>query len=232
MRCLILLPLVAALTAFGQEPRSSAGASPVEILQYRWSLARITPEQAETPSNAPQAEMIPANKNFQRNARQQGTRGTIDPNDYTIDGRSAALEKIVQNAQTPPKESIDGYAYRAVFRNASRTKIELIFWEYQFTERAKPSNFTRRQFLCVAKIKPDEKKELGAFSRLGPSGVINTASLANNTGPLFDEAVVINRIEYSNGAILQRGDWDFNGSKAAIEHLLKTPWGKESCRAF
>ena len=156
----------------------------------------------------------------------------MDPNEATIDGRSEALERTVQSSRTPVKGPVDGFAYRAIFRNTTQIKIDLIFWEYQFTERANPKNSVRRQFLCVAKIKPDERKELRAFSTAGPSDVIAAASLANKTEQLFDEKVVVNRVEFSNGAILQRGNWNYKAFKAAIERSTKIPWGTETCQAF
>jgi hypothetical protein len=232
MKALVLLPLFAVLSSFAQTESPAPKDSPVEVIGHHWSSERQAAAVPDSPAMVPARAVIAENKNFRRKAREQVSPGMIDPNEGTIDGRSEALEKTVHNASTPVKDPVDGFAYRAVFRNATQTKIELIFWEYQFTERANPSNFVRRQFLCVANIKPGERKELHAFSTAGPSDVIAAESLANKPEQLFDEKVVVNRIEYSNGAILQRGDWDYKTFKSAIERATKTPWATEMCRPF
>jgi hypothetical protein len=67
-------------------------------------------------------------------------------------------------------------------------------------------------------------------STLGPSDVISADSLTNSSGRLFDEKVLINRIEYSDGAILHRRDWKMDEVKAGIKKATSTPWGREVCR--
>jgi hypothetical protein len=155
----------------------------------------------------------------------------IDPNEQTIDGRSAAMERNVQTARQPVKDPIEGFLYRASFRNAAAAKIDLIFWEYRFAEPADRSNFSRRQFLCVARIKPGDRGDVEAFSIFGPTDTI-AAGTAGKAEGRFIEDVVINRIEFSNGAVLQRSDWDYQASKDAIDRITKTPWAGETCRLF
>ncbi len=71
---------------------------------------------------------------------------------------------------------------------------------------------------------------MAAFSLLGPSDVIDAKSLAGSHGKLFEEAVQINRIEFADGAILQRIGWKFEDVKKGVERATGTPWGKEICR--
>jgi hypothetical protein len=174
--------------------------------------------------------MIPANKYFERTRRANVPAGEIDPNEFTIDGRRAALDKAMQESRTPKAKSIDGFNYQVKIRNSGSKVIEVLFWEYQFKETANPSNVVRRQFLCGVNIKPEREKELQAFSLLGPSNVISVGSLAKQPGNLFIEKVVINRVEYADGTILQRKGWNFAEMMPAIKHALGTPWGAEMCR--
>ena len=117
-------------------------------------------------------------------------------------------------------------------RNDSGKTVEIIYWEYRFTEIANPANVVRRQFLCSVKLKNGASKELPAFSTLGPSEVIDANSLAKSTGKLFDEKVIVNRIEFADGAIVQRNNWKFEDVKKAVERATSTPWNKETCRAL
>jgi hypothetical protein len=90
----------------------------------------------------------------------------------------------------------------------------------------------RRQFLCGVNIRPGKEKELQVFSVAGPSEVISAASLADRSGNLFEEKVVINRVEYADGSIWQRRDWNFAEVRSSISRALATPWGTEMCRGL
>lgn len=228
MRTLLLLPLLLLLA-----PQGQGGGAPVAVIEFKWSKSRQTVSNPETAaSGAPAAAMIPANKNFERNAREQAPAGVRDPNLDTIDGRSAALEKNVQESRAPKTKTVDGFAYRVRVRNAGAKGLEVLFWEYRFVEAANPSNVVRRQFLCGVQIKPDKEREVLAFSPSGPNGAVSAESLADKSRRAFQEEVVINRVEYSDGSIWQRGDWDFAEVKAAVARVTATPWGREMCRGL
>ena len=228
MKTLFLLPLFLTIGAIGQtaEPPDS----PMDILEFKWERVRQAAVKQTVPEIGPARAMILENKNFQRNARQNAPVGAIDPNDLTVDGRSAAIERNVQESRRPQTDPTDGFSYRVTMRNTTRSVVEIVFWEYQFTELANPANVVRRQFLCAVKMKPKEKKDMLAFSASGPSDIISVESLGRSTGKLFDEKVVINRLELADGNILQRKDWNFAEVKAAIKRAVETPWGKEMCR--
>lgn len=232
MRPLLLLPLLLVFVSPVQDKTLSVDSSAVTVLGFKWSKSRQVAEKLDTPSIAPAAAMTAADKNFQRNRRLNDPAGVRDPNADTLDGRSAALEKSVQEARTPKSKPVDGYSYRAKIRNTSAKVIEVVFWEYQFAESANPATVVRRQFLCGVNIKPDKEKELQAFTLSGPSDVISVGSLANKSGNLFEEKVVINRVEYADGSIWQRKDWNFAEVRMGIARATGTPWGAEMCRGL
>lgn len=234
MRILLLLLLVLTFVSPGQG-QNAAGVdegSLVVVLGFKWSRSHQPVGKQDPANTAPAAAMIPENKVFQRSARAQAPVGVRDPNADTIDGRSAAMEKNVQDARSPKVKDVNGFAYQVKLRNASTRVIEIVFWEYQFKELASPTNVVRRQFLCAVNIKPAKEKELQAFSVFGPSDVINVESLTNKAGNLFDEKVVINRVEFADGAILQRKEWNVAEVKSGIERAIRTPWGAEMCRGL
>ena len=236
MRTLLLLPFLLLFASPSQNTAGSDEGSSVVVVSFKWSKSRQILETlapAETSAtNAPASAMIPANKNFQRNVRVNDPAGVRDPNADTIDGRAAALEKSVQDARTPQPKPVDGFAYRAKIQNASKKVIEIIFWEYQFTETANPSSMARRQFLCAVNIKPDKEKELQAFSLSGPSDVISASSLGNKPENLFQEKVVINRVEYADGSIWQRKGWNFAEVKASYDRVLREKWLPGMCKGL
>jgi len=220
---------VVSLNAIAQDQDQD---SLLSVVDHKWERVRIAGEKYTTGTVPPVRAVIPENKNRQRTAREQAPQGAVDPNEYTVDGRSAALEKNVQEARSVKTEDLNGFRYSADIRNMSDRKVEVVFWEYQFKEVANSANFVRRQFLCSVKMKPGEKAEVFAYSTLGPSEVISSESLTDNAGKLFDEKVLINRIEYADGAILQRRDWKMDEIKTALKKATSTPWGREVCRAL
>jgi len=228
MKIISVLTLLLLATTQGPAPAISNDGSPVTVLSNKWFKDRQT-APAE-PLSAPAAAMIPQNKNFERNRRANTSPGERDPNLDTIDGRSAALEKAVQDSRAA--KPVDGFTYRAKVHNASAKPIEIIFWEYQFKESVAAAPLVRRQFLCGVAIKPEKDKELQAFSLSGPQDVVSVDILAKKSGSQGTEQVVINRVEFADGSIWQRKDWNFGEVRLSYARAVATPWGAEMCRGL
>jgi len=205
--------------------------SQVEVLDYKCLKSRQASQDETYTENVPARAVIPQNKNYARNARINDPAGVRDPNEDTIDGRSAALEKISQEARQPKNKPVDGYAYRIKVQNGSPKLVEIIFLEYQFVDVANPDSATRRQFLCGVNIKAGKGKEVQAFSLSGPPEVVNVGALANNAKP-FGEKVIVNRVEYGDGTIWQRKGWNFAEIGMSYRRAVSTPWSTEMCRAL
>src|SRR5678816_4234242 len=147
MKILLFVPLLLALLI--PQQTSTSNTSSVEVVSYKWTPARRTVENAEANGIVPPASaMIPQNKNFARNVRMNEPAGVRDPNADTVDGRSAELEKAVQQSRAPKTKTVDGFSYRAKVRNTAEKGIEILFWEYQFFDPLAPETLTRHQFLC------------------------------------------------------------------------------------
>ena len=230
MKTPLLLALLLMLFPLTPNSATSQDVSQVTVLSFKWARSRQTIENTASAGFAPAAALIPADKNYERQRRINDPAGARDPHADTIDGRSAALEKSVQESRAA--KPVDGFAYRVKIQNASSKVIEVLFWEYQFKDPADPNTMSRRQFLCGVNIKPEKEKELQAFSLSGPTDVISVASLANKSKNVFQEAVVINRVEYADGTIWQRKDWNFGEVRLTYASALKTPWGTEMCRGL
>ena len=208
------------------------GQEPVPILKATWQRATVPAAKIPVTPTVPAKPIIAENKNFQRNARAQRTDNPMDPYEASIEGRSAAMERNVQAARAPQPDDATGYSYAAEVRNDTGKTVAIIFWEYQFTEIAQPMNIVKRQFLCGVKLKNGDRQLLSVFSLLGPSDVIDAESLAKSNTKLFEEKVVVNRIEFSDGAILQRHGWKYEDVKDAVKRATSAPWGNETCRSL
>ncbi len=225
-----LLPLILALL-FVPMPQAQ-DASPVVVVSHKCAKTKQSPDKVEVPTNGPAPAMIAQNKNFARNVRANEPPGNRDPNQDTIDGRSAALERSVQESRMGQPKTIDVYGYKIKVQNPTSQAVDILFLEYQFSDRSNPENVTRRQFLCVANLSPGKEKELQAFSLNGPPDVVNVKSLEKNSASPFDEKVVINRIEYRGGSVWQRKDWRFSEITDSYLRVTSTPWTTEMCRGL
>lgn len=231
MRTLLLLTLLPLLVWPGQDGAVAVDGSPVTVLAFKWSRSRQAGAKAETASVAPAPAVLASDKNFERNVR-ANDRAARDPQLDSPDGRRDAMEKSVQEARSPKPAPVQGFSYRVKVQNSGAKVIEVLFWEYQFAESSDLAKVTRRQFLCGVNIKPRKEKELQAFGLSGPSGVISAESLAGKSGNPYQEKVVINRVEYADGTIWQRKDWNFAEVRASVARVTATPWGAEMCRGL
>ncbi len=218
MRILLLLPLLLMPGPSGQNPPGES--SPVAIASFKCARDRKPIENAVSVSAPPAPAMIAANKNFEKQRRVNDPAGVRDPNSDTLDGRSAELDRIVNQSREP--QSVDGFTYSVKVQNGSGKTTQTIFWEYQFKEAAQPANVTRRQFLCSARISPEKGKDLQVFSLSGPSNVVDVKSLSKDSTKQFLEGVLINRVEFADGTFWQREGWDVNDLKLVSKARSET----------
>lgn len=233
MKTFLLLPLLAMLAFpdhIAQTP--PADGSQITVISFKWSRTRQTMDNAAGENPLPAAAVTQADKNFDKNSRINDPAGVRDPKADTVDTRGAELEKNARAAQKAGTKTVDAFAYQAKIRNVSKQAVEIVFWEYQFADQANPTNVSRRQFICGVNIKPDKEKELQAFSLSGPTDSISATSTESSASP-FQEKVIINRVEFSDGKSWTRKDWNANEIKTAYQRAMATPWSKdEMCRSL
>jgi hypothetical protein len=233
MKSLVLLLFGLAVILPSQDTTNSHNGSSVVVVSAKWAKSRLTTEQAQ--ANATNVGPIPAVTQADRiydKRKVNASVGERHPDADTTDGRAAQLERIIQESRAPKAKTVDGFAYRVKVRNAGAKMIDILFWEYQFSEAANPATKVRRQFLCAVNIKPGKEKEVLSFSLSGPSDVISVGTLADKAASPFQENVVINRVEHADGEIWQRRDWNFAEVKLSYSRAIRTQWGAEMCRAL
>ncbi|MBC8028674.1 MAG: hypothetical protein H7Z16_01065 [Pyrinomonadaceae bacterium] len=233
MRNTMFLLLISSVSMSGfpyQNPVPPQESSSMEVLEFKWFKRSQPAEQLEAGQAQPVGAVQPANKNFQRNMRVNQSRGARDPTADTLDSRSAELERSVQESRGP--KPVDGFAYRVKVKNGSPKVADIVFWEYQFIDPSNPGTPARRQFLCAVKVESNKSKEIQGFSLSGPGDVVSAASGAIASGKLLQEQAVINRVEYIDGSIWQRKDWNFAEIKQSYLRAVGAPWGKEMCRVL
>jgi hypothetical protein len=226
MKTLLLLSLLLSLLI----PFQANEGSPLTVTQFKWSRARRTIQAPAAEGNSPQRAMIPQNRNFARNQRINDPAGARDPNDDTLDGRSAAIEKSVAQSRAPKADPVDGYLYKIKVQNPGPKVVEAVFWEYRFHDPANPDLVARRQFLCAVNIGAGKSKDLEGFSLSGPNDVVDVKTL--NSGTPFKEEVLINRVEYTDGSLMQRKSWNLAEVQSSYERALRESWLPGMCKAL
>ena len=215
MRPVIYVHVLAILlcgVCLGQEGAPVGISAPVWHVDHRHIAAK------DNGLTRPMREMTADDKYYAREKRNNSVRGSApEPSEMTTDGRREKMDKAEDAAQSTGDRDEVGYLYQASFANNTQKTVAVIYWEYRFTELANPANVVRRQFLCSANMKPAGKKDLWIFTLLGPSESISAASLQTSTTPLFDEKIYINRIEFTDDSILQRGGWKLEDVKKGVD---------------
>ena len=229
MKILLFLPF--AFIFWIPQQTSTQETAPVQVVSFKWNHSRKTMEKTDTSAvTTPASAMIPQNKNFARNARGNDPAGVRDPNTDTLDGRSAAMEKSVQDARAPQSKQVDGYSYKIKVQNTAPNVIEVLFWEYEAVDPNDANSLSRRQFMCGVNIRPGKGQELEGFSLQGPINVISVASANSANSP--KEKILINRVEFTDGTIWQRKDWSLKDVKASYERALKEAWVPGMCKGL
>ncbi len=228
----LLIAFVLLSLVVPQQQMSNPDDSLVSVLSYNWSKTRRTVDNGSAEGAAPAREMISANRNFQRNVRANDPVGARDPNEDTLDGRRAAMEKSVQESRSPGKKLMDGFLYKTKVHNNSAKSIAVVFWEYQIMDPHNPSLITKRQFLCGVEIRPKKEKDLEGFSTSGPVEVVSVDNLATKDTKGLQEKVLINRVEYNDGSIWQRKDWNFQEIRLTYQRAVREPWAPGMCKSL
>src|SRR5215471_10545718 len=138
------LPLTLFALFFGQGLELGNSNQSVIVVSYKWSSVHENKKQQDAPSTSPPPEITVGNKAAGRAARINNPQ-IPDPNEMTIDGRSAAIEKAVQEARTAKPNSRDRYLYVMRIHNGSAKSIDVVFWEFQFVSPGPNGATTRRQ---------------------------------------------------------------------------------------
>lgn len=108
----------------------------------------------------------------------------------------AALNREMAAERRRLSRVIEGYVYKATFKNAGSKTVVLIGWDYTFIEPADKQE-SRHQFFNKIKIKQGQKKEVSAFIAKPPTRTVS-AQQANN---VIEGKVKVNFIKYEDGTV-------------------------------
>jgi hypothetical protein len=108
-------------------------------------------------------------------------------------------KKAAFSSQLPPG---DRYHMRLEVKNTGTNVVTNLIWEFRPT--GMPEDYEPKQYLCVLRLKPEEKKTLELWTPYAPVKVVRVSERAD---ALKDGEVVINKIEYDDGSFWKKRDW-------------------------
>lgn len=121
----------------------------------------------------------------------------------------ARIENAARRSALAPPGNI--FLYKLKVKNLDERTIKSFIWEYQSAKESALQNASRRRFLCVGKIKAGDSKTLNIISHLPPVNVVDASVPVGESRNDFAVDLVINRVEYADGTIWKRTDWDDSG---------------------
>ena len=174
----------------------------IEVVKFNWSIynppkERNPAEELNTGSfKRPDRDTPSVEKSMEERSR-----------DLARTERAA-----VRQAAAAPENM---FLYELKIKNLDTKNIKSFIWEYQASKVIAPQDISVRRFLCVGKVKAGDSKTLKIFSLLPPVNVVYASASKDKSGRNYALDIIINRVEYSDGTIWQKSDWD--NSKVAID---------------
>lgn len=173
----------------------------VAIMKFGWSKERINWEQdpfSGPIENFDEMRVRARNEKRIQDAKRGGNGSEISRAERDAKTDAALTAKIHQN-----KPGRYQFLYSVQVRNSGDKTIKAVDWDYVFFDTNNQSELGRRQFRNEERISPGKSKEFKYFLSAPPTKTVNIHSLDKNERQNLGEAVVIVRVEYSDGSVWQ-----------------------------
>lgn len=143
-------------------------------------------------------------------------------NDRDLSSRRTDLRTMEKKAAVSAQKPVDNYFLRLEVKNTGANVVRSLVWEFKPT--AGPDDYQSKQYLCGLRVKSNEKRALDIWTPFAPVKVVSADAQKN---ALKDGTVIINQIEYENGAVWKKRGWNY---KLAADSLQNVTEGK--CSVF
>ncbi len=197
----LLLLLLLAVGVSAQAVSNGADAPGVAVLEKNWRREVRNPMLEEDPmrANIEQEELERAMKQNQRTNAIRASMGLppVPPPSRVPSARD-------DDRAPAPSSLIVLYVYRAKVSNTGSKAIRKLVWEYVFFDPSTQKEVGRRRHENKVNIRPGKSTNLVARSVSPPTGVIDAAQAGKKSRNQYAEQIVIQRIEYADGAVWQR----------------------------
>lgn len=166
------------------------------VLKFSWAkevqireINRVVPD-----SGPPTNEPMPINE-------ARDSQGDVR-NKRDLATRRAELDDNERKMSDSSQKRSNSYRIHLEVKNEGSAIVTSFIWEYQ--PHAAPSDYKPKQFVCVVKAKPDERKKFDFVVPFAPVKVVNANP---KSGKPDDGEVIINSVEYDDGSVWKRKGW-------------------------
>lgn len=209
----VIFSVVVTFLAFGSQVTAQNTAQ-LEVVKFIWNMY-VPYKEIDTSAiqEDPRALKQPEQLNTGSIKRQERN---AQAGEKTIEERSRDLAKVERAARRSASATPENiFVYELKIKNTDSKAIRSFIWEYRSAGETQSANISSRQFLCSEKIKAGDSETLRIFSHLPPTNVVDTSDSKNKSDKNHASDILINRVEYADGTVWQRPDWD--GSKFALD---------------
>jgi hypothetical protein len=183
----ILLLILIAFCQSQQEPTQERKDPDLSVVRFGWARHR-------------------PNSNLIKGAQHPG--GNITPpltEDRDLGNRKIDLRNTDKKAaRSAIPEGAYTYQIQLEVKNTGANVVKYLIWEFRPT--AMSDDYEPKQYLCKLQVKPKGKKVLEVWTPYAPVKVVRADIRAD---ALKDGEVVINKIEYADGTVWKKPDWNF-----------------------
>jgi hypothetical protein len=198
----ILLILFGSTYAKAQGTPQSQDPSGISVLKYGWTKERIGWEQdpfGGPIENFDEMRVRARNEKRVMDAKKGGSGSEVSRAERDARTDQALISSIHKNS-----EARYAFVYKVLLQNNNARQIKSIDWDYVFFDASNESEVGRRQFTSEGKIGPGKIKELKFFIPTPPTRTISVNALNKREREGLSEAIVIVRIDYTDGSFWQR----------------------------
>lgn len=168
----------------------------VEVVESRWSMRVHIPmlDDGESPNiNYDRDEEIRTMRETLRQERLRSQTG------LSLESKTVQIDE--DEFRPKPTDPIAIYTYRAKIKNNTEKVIQTVAWDYVFFAPGTKKEVGRRRFANKVKISPGKTGSLMMQSPAPPTGSIKAAKADKKSRVEYDEKVVIQSIEYTDGTV-------------------------------
>lgn len=113
------------------------------------------------------------------------------------------LERQKLSQTLGPEASPKDYEYKLEVNNSASKEVVRLIWVYVFTDPITRKELVRHRFDTKTSIRPGKAKKITIYTNLSPPKVVN-AQAQVKTGQAWVEAVIVEKVQYSDGSIWVR----------------------------
>ena len=144
-----------------------------------------------------------------------GTVSSAPTDGRDLGSRKAAIRTIDKKPTESEEKPAENYQVRLELKNTGANVVKGLVWEVRPT--AAPDDYQAKRYLCALEVKPKEKKVLEIWTPYLPVKVIS----ADPKDALKEGTLVIDQIEYTDGAVWKKTGWNYRLPAGSLQKLAE-----------